>query len=197
MTVIEPSKEATMTRMTKTTMAMVVVVAALVGGCGPVDELGGNVSDLQLMRHPGMEAASRAGRIATASLADTTALTMARTTVTLPTAGGAVVPPASSPTCTPPSAFPNALVQTSISSDVALPNATTYRFRLDQTNTVYVAALVRNVCGKHQASFDVYAPDGTFYTRLAAPSVAGGDASRPPGAGYPTEPGPPVPGPAT
>ena len=46
---------------------------------------------------------------------------------------------------------------------------------------------MRNVCGKHQASFDVYAPDGAFYTRLAAPFVAGGDGSRQLDDGYAIE----------
>lgn len=70
---------------------------------------------------------------------------------------------------------PSALLQTASSQPVAVPMATGWRYRLGEVSAVYLAALVRNVCGTRIASFDVYAPDGSLFTRLAAPYAAGAE----------------------
>lgn len=65
--------------------------------------------------------------------------------------------------------IPSASVQAAAAAGLPVTGAVGWRFELSGTSTIYLAALVRNVCGPHVASFDVYRPDGSLYTRLWTP----------------------------
>jgi hypothetical protein len=95
-------------------------------------------------------------------------------------------PLAQAPGCVA-SGEPSALVQTAPFAGVPMPAATTYRYRLGETGTLYLGALVRNVCGRQIAAFDLFAPDGSFYDRLPAVFTVGGEGARPVGDGWVVE----------
>jgi hypothetical protein len=79
------------------------------------------------------------------------------------------------------SGIPSAMVRSGSAPGVAFPGSAAPRYLIDETAEIYLAALLRNLCGTHVAIFDLYAPDGSFYTRLTAafdaaraPAVDGG-----------------------
>jgi hypothetical protein len=63
-------------------------------------------------------------------------------------------------------------VQTAAAAPVPVPAATTWRYRISRTSSLYIAALLRNVCGRRVATFDLFAPDGSRYQRVAVPFIA-------------------------
>lgn len=95
-------------------------------------------------------------------------------TVTLPgvqvTDGTNVAPPASSPApqCQTLGEA-GALVQVAAAAEVAMSAKSASRYAVSQTPRLFVAALLRNVCGGHTATFDLYTPQGDFYARLSRP----------------------------
>jgi hypothetical protein len=85
------------------------------------------------------------------------------------------------PSKTPPclvAGEPSAHVQSASAQPVALPTSSDWRYRLGEVPTLYLAALVRNVCGTHAAYFDLFAPDGSFHARIAGTFATGSEARR-------------------
>ena len=67
---------------------------------------------------------------------------------------------------------PTALVQTGSAAQVNVPAAIGWRYYMDQTPVLYVAAFVKNLCGAHVGRFDFFTPDGTLYRRQQLSFVA-------------------------
>jgi len=66
----------------------------------------------------------------------------------------------------------SALVQTAVGAMVQVPTAIGWRYYLDQTPVLRIAAFVKNLCGGHMGRFDIYSPDGRLFKRQLKTFVA-------------------------
>ena len=94
------------------------------------------------------------------------------------------IPAAGSAACG--AASPSALVQTSAQANVTVPTALGWRYYLNETPVLHVAAYVKNLCGGHLGRFDFYSPDGRLFRRQLHLFVAdaNGQNVRKEGSGY-------------
>jgi hypothetical protein len=157
------------------TITFSLAVAVLLAGCGAEPLAGAADQGIDLARLP--------------QVAPAVALVRAPSQVSMPSLRDlpprSLVQPSSFaqaiPSKTPPclvAGEPSALVQSASAQPVALPTASDWRYRLGEVQTLYLAALVRNVCGTHAAFFDLFAPDGSFHTRIAGTFTTGSEARR-------------------
>lgn len=71
----------------------------------------------------------------------------------------------------------SAAVETTATATGTSKSVSASRYPLDQTPSLRLGARLSGLCGCHVGHFDIYAPDGSFYTRLSAPFVVGSSAS--------------------
>lgn len=69
-------------------------------------------------------------------------------------------------------AAPTAVVRTGAAAEVDVTTAIGWRYYLDHTPVLHVAAYVKNLCGAHTGRFDFYTPDGTLFRRQTLAFVA-------------------------
>jgi len=156
--------------------AVTALMATMGVACGPMDQSGATVET----ETTGASALvfSRAGNTkSTLRLAPNVRM-LPNVNVTPTT----VKPPPATPNQCAAAGEPGALVQVSAAPTEGLATRTAPRHVISETPRLFLTAVLRNVCGAHVGSFDLYTPSGAFYTRLSTPfSTSGGVATNPTG----------------
>lgn len=69
---------------------------------------------------------------------------------------------------------PRAVVFTSTKPGTEVPTTEVKRYSIYSTTGVFVGAYLQNLCGAHQAGFEVWAPDGTLFKQVSVDFEAQG-----------------------
>ena len=138
-----------------------VALALLVGGCG-AETMAPNLvaSEAPLVRAASRRTPLAASQVLAPGGARKDQLDRVAARVSLPREGGAAACHVAGEA--------GAVLQVSAQPAANVPTKHLARFSRT-SRSVYLNALLVNVCGAHVATFDLYAPSGEFYARLSRP----------------------------
>lgn len=174
-------------KLTTSGLLMSTMVAALsTVACGPAEPASANGDFALELRLP---SASDAVRTALQSAKRGLRELPAHRLPTVDLGGGAAQPPSVAlPGECQVAGQAGARVQVAALPGAGLSPKVDGQFVAASTPRLYLTAVLRNVCGAHTGSFDLYTPQGEFYTRLSTPfSTSAGAGVRLEGQAYVVE----------